>query len=192
MLLQEVNDLEYNVELTEEKKDGKKVKKIKLKGVFQKADTPNKNKRVYPKKVLEKVIKESQEALEERRMVGELDHPPEAKIHLDKISHVITKLEMRPDGVVYGEAEVLPTPAGRILEALIKSNVKLGISSRGYGSVKKSKEGLNEVQEDYKLITFDIVNDPSTPNAFPDPVLEHNEVVINTTTLQNIVGEVFK
>lgn len=171
-LLQEYNEFSYTLEeLNEEGKP----KKFKLKGVFQKSDTPNGNKRVYPRQVLEGAIQSVSSIVSEGRMLGELDHPDDAKIHLDKVSHKVTKLYMNNDGTVFGEAEVLNTPAGKILESLLQSGVKLGISSRGFGSTKESSNGLHEVQNDYKLVTFDIVSDPSTPGAFPNAVYEHNE-----------------
>jgi hypothetical protein len=139
------------------------------------ATSPNGNRRVYPRGILESAIQSTAQVVSEGRMLGELDHPDDAKIHLDKVSHKITKLDLDPtNGWVMGEAEVLQTPAGKILESLIKSGVKLGISSRGFGSVK-DRNGLNEVQEDFKLVTFDIVSDPSTPGAFPNAVYEHKE-----------------
>ncbi len=171
-LLQEINDFSYTLEELNE--DGMP-KSFKLKGIFQKSDTPNGNRRVYPKTVLEGAIQSVATSVSEGRMLGELDHPDDAKIHLDKVSHKITKLYMNPDGTVIGEAQVLSTPAGKILESLLQSGVKLGISSRGFGSTKEANGGLQEVQSDYKLVTFDIVSDPSTPGAFPNAVYEHNE-----------------
>lgn len=171
-LLQEYNEFSYTLEELNE--DGKP-KKFKLKGIFQKSDTPNGNKRVYPRPVLEGAVESVSSIVNEGRMLGELDHPDDAKIHLDKVSHKVTKLYMSGDGTVIGEAEVLNTPAGKILESLLQSGVKLGISSRGFGSTKEASNGLHEVQKDYKLVTFDIVSDPSTPGAFPSAVYEHNE-----------------
>lgn len=169
-ILQEVEQLNYEIE---ELNESGIPKKFKLKGIFQQGDTPNGNHRSYPSPVLEGAVNSVTKIVEEGRMLGELDHPADAKIHLDKVSHKITKLKM--DGnKVYGEAEVLQTPAGKILESLIKSGVKLGISSRGFGSTKEVN-GLQEVQDDYKLVTFDIVSDPSTPGAFPNAVYEHKE-----------------
>lgn len=171
-LLQEYNEFTYTLE---ELNESGAPKGFKLKGRFQAADTPNGNKRVYPKIVLEAALNSVSQVVSEGRMLGELDHPDDAKIHLDKVSHKVTKLYMDKDGTVMGEAEVLPTPAGKILEALLKSGVKLGISSRGFGSTKEAAGGLHEVQSDFKLVTFDIVSDPSTPGAFPKAVYEHNE-----------------
>ena len=155
-LLQEINNFDYVIEELNE--DGMP-KKFKLKGIYQAADTPNGNKRTYPRPVLEGAVNSVQSMVTERRMLGELDHPADAKVHLDKVSHVVTELRMEANGQVYGEAEVLPTASGKILEALLKSKVKLGISSRGFGSTKSTSTGLSEVQDDYKLVTFDMVSD---------------------------------
>jgi len=194
-ILQEFNEFSY--EIQELNEDGMP-KKFRLKGIFQKADTPNGNKRVYPKGILESAIRSTAQSVAEGRMLGELDHPDDAKIHLDKVSHKITKLSMDPtNGFMFGEAEVLSTPAGKILESLIKSGVKLGISSRGFGSVKPVN-GLNEVQEDFKLVTFDIVSDPSTPGAFPSAVYEHKEPTLEkideeyVTNLDFLVEEIME
>jgi len=171
-MLQEMNEFSYALEELNE--DGMP-KKLKIKGRFGLAGAVNGNHRFYPIPVLGEAVTMVQKTVGEKRMLGELDHPADAKIHLDKVSHVITKLEMRPDGEVYGEAEVLPTASGKILEALIRSGVKLGISSRGFGSTRDNSEGLQEVQSDYRLVTFDIVSDPSAPGAFPNPVYESKE-----------------
>lgn len=170
-ILQEFNTFDYEVK---ELNESGQPKKFRLKGLFQKGDTPNGNGRSYPANVLESAIRSVSPTVQEGRMLGELDHPEDAKVHLDKVSHKVTKLEMGSDGSVYGEAEVLSTPAGKILESLISSGVKLGISSRGFGSTKEVN-GLHEVQDDYKLVTFDIVSDPSTPGAFPKAVYENRE-----------------
>jgi hypothetical protein len=179
-ILQEYNEFAYEVQELNE--DGMP-KKFRLKGIFQKCDTPNGNGRVYPKRILEGALQSTAQAISEGRMLGELDHPDDAKIHLDKVSHKITSLKIDPtNGYMMGEAEVLQTPAGKILEGLIKSGVKLGISSRGFGSVK-DVNGLNEVQEDFKLVTFDMVSDPSTPGAFPNAVYEHKEQEVASVQL---------
>jgi hypothetical protein len=162
-------------------------KKFFMKGIFQKADTPNGNRRTYPRAVLENSLRSTKDLITEGRMLGELDHPDDAKIHLEKVSHKVTKLEMLPNGHMYGEAEVLQTPSGRILESLIRSGVKLGISSRGFGTVKENN-GLNEVQNDYKLVTFDIVSDPSTPGAFPNPVYENKQDVVESSKKEKVIS----
>ena len=172
MELREVNDFQYS--FRKELNENGEPKKFYLKGVFQAADTPNGNKRVYPRAVLESCIQKTNESVKSRQMLGELDHPDSAKINLEKVSHVVTRLEMTGDGKMYGEAEVLPTASGKILQSLLESNVRLGISSRGFGSTIQ-KEGLDEVQNDFNLVTFDIVSNPSTPGAYPNAVYESKE-----------------
>lgn len=190
-ILQEMNEFSYVLEELNE--DGVP-KKLKIKGRFGLAGAANGNRRIYPENVLGEAVNRVQSMVSEKRMLGELDHPADAKIHLDKVSHVITKLEMRQNGEVYGEAEVLPTAQGKILESLLKSGVKLGISSRGFGSTRDSSNGLQEVQGDYRLVTFDIVSDPSAPGAFPNPVYESKENISEikdvATTLANLLEEV--
>ena len=141
-------------------------KRIKVLGKFQKCDEQNNNGRVYPRKILENQVKAIQEKIGDRSLVGALDHPANDAIHLSQASHVITKLWVEKNGDVMGEAEILSTPNGKIVEALLNDNVKIGISSRGLGSVSEGTTG-KVVNEDFKLITFDLVSDPSTKDAFP-------------------------
>jgi Prohead core protein serine protease len=143
------------------------IKKLKLKGKFQKCDEQNNNGRIYPRKVLESQVKSLQGKIDERSLVGALDHPTNDTIQLSQASHLITKLEVLPNGDVIGEAEILSTPSGKIVEALINDGVKIGVSSRGLGTVSESKTG-KIVNEDFQLITFDLVSDPSTKGAFPE------------------------
>ena len=158
----------------------------KLRGLFHLAETKNANGRIYPKKILEREVRSIMPSIKDRRILGELDHPTDPRIHLDKSSHVITNLKMEGNKV-FGELEALKTPAGRILEGLIDSGVKLGISSRGLGSLREDKDA-KYVQEDYALVTWDIVPNPSTPgswlgesasNSSGDPIIIHidNEIV---------------
>lgn len=141
-------------------------KRLKVLGKFQKCDEQNNNGRVYPRKILESQVKAIQEKIGDRSLVGALDHPANDAIHLSQASHVITKLWVEKNGDVMGEAEILSTPNGKIVEALLNDNVKIGISSRGLGSVSEGTTG-KVVNEDFKLITFDLVSDPSTKGAFP-------------------------
>lgn len=182
-LLTEFQDFTY--EVLSEDRPGGGPKKTYLKGLFQHGGIKNGNSRVYPAQILEREINKNLDKIKGRNMLGELDHPTEGKIHLDKVSHVITELNMNPDGRVMGSLEVFDgpdelggTPKGRILGSLIKRGVRLGISSRGFGSTKENNE-TNEVQDDYKLITFDIVADPSTPGAFPSAVYEDKKETSN-------------
>jgi hypothetical protein len=146
-------------------------KTYKLKGPFLEASIKNKNGRVYPAVVLEREVKDFVTTkIKTRRSLGELDHPENPQINLERVSHVIEDLYM--DGNTgYGVAKILTdTPMGKIAQALVKEGILLGMSTRGVGSL----DG-DTVQEDYKLITIDIVADPSAPNAFVEGVLESKE-----------------
>lgn len=151
-------------------------------GVFQRADTKNANQRVYPKQLWNKVLQSEdvKQRLQNRQMYGMLGHPASGKTDPEKISHIVTKQELRSDGTIYGEADILDTPTGRIASTLIDAGAVLGISSRGDGTVEK-KGSHTEVQDDYKLETYDFVIKPSTPGAFPGIVegeQEENEKLI--------------
>ena len=144
---------------------------MKIEGVFQRAGTPNHNKRIYEKKLLVRELARLDESIKERRLMGELDHPAHDSIKLQNVSHLVTSLHM--DGsTMIGEAEILNTPAGQVAQALIRGGVKLGISSRGVGTLSEAGEGLKRVNDDFKLVTFDLVADPSTKGAFPALVNE--------------------
>ena len=140
---------------------------VYLVGICQKAGTKNGNGRVYRKETLQREIENYQKAIGERRSLGELDHPDDSVINLKNASHLVTKMWWDGDSVM-GKIEVLDTPSGKILKELVKSGVKLGISSRGLGSVKESN-GETIVEDDFQLICFDMVSEPSTPNAFLAP-----------------------
>ena len=140
--------------------------KIKVRGVFQRADEANSNGRVYPFKVLENQVNALQDKIKSRSLVGACDHPANDVIHLSQASHLITGLWMEGNEV-FGEAEILSTPAGQIIKALITDGVKVGISSRGLGSLSEGSNGHKVVNEDFRLLTFDIVADPSTRGAYP-------------------------
>ena len=164
MLLVECNVLE-KVEVINEGKEGNT--RLRLRGKFQQCDEQNNNGRIYPRKILEGQVKAIQEKIGDRSLVGALDHPANDAIHLSQASHLITGLNVDKDGSVIGECEILSTPNGKIVEALINDGVKIGISSRGVGSVTEGIKG-KIVNEDFKLITFDLVSDPSTRGAFPE------------------------
>jgi|TARA_R110000824_G_C15037144_1_gene660003 hypothetical protein len=137
---------------------------VMLSGIMQKADALNGNGRVYPLKVLQKEVKNYQKLVNERRALGELDHPDESVINLKNASHLVTKLWWDGDNVM-GKVQVLNTPSGNILKGLVESNVKLGISSRGLGTTDE-KSGKTYVNDDFQLICFDFVSEPSTPGAY--------------------------
>ena len=138
--------------------------KIVLRGVLQKSGTLNQNGRIYPKPILEREIRNYQKFIQENRALGECDHPDSSVVELKNASHIVRDAYMEDD-VVYGSVELLDTPAGKILQSLVESGVKLGISSRGVGSTKRQGE-YQVVQDDFQLICWDFVSEPSTPGAF--------------------------
>lgn len=167
---------------------------VKFRGKFQEADAVNKNKRTYPFDVLDTNVKAMMETIKRRSLLGELDHPTDSIVHYANASHVITKLWWEGNKLM-GEGEILPTPYGDILKALINSGVPIGISSRGVGSGKVNESGILVIGESYKLITFDAVADPSTWHAFQEKVVRRNESIAGESTkirkqLKNINYEV--
>jgi hypothetical protein len=138
--------------------------KIMLRGVIQRANTLNQNGRVYPRAILEREIINYQKFIKENRALGECDHPDTSVVELKNASHIVREARMEGE-TVYGTVELLDTPSGKILQSLIESGVTLGISSRGVGSTRQ-EDGHLVVQEDFQLICFDIVSEPSTPGAF--------------------------
>lgn len=142
-----------------------------VRGEFASYDRPTQNKRYYPEAVWKKEMKRLDEAMKDRRVFGELDHPSDGRTSLKRVSHIVTGMKLE-NGILIGEAEILPTKEGQQLEALLKSGCKVGVSSRGFGSVKTNDEGVDVVQEDYKLVTFDFVADPADSTAYPEAVFE--------------------
>tara|TARA_Y100000592_G_scaffold64149_1_gene99958 strand:+ start:637 stop:1233 length:597 start_codon:yes stop_codon:yes gene_type:complete len=135
-----------------------------MKGILQKAETLNQNGRVYPRVILEREIRNYQKFIKENRALGELDHPDSSVVELKNSSHIIREARMEGN-IVYGTVEILNTPSGKILQSLVESGVTLGISSRGVGSTKTDGD-LQIVQDDFQLICWDFVSEPSTPGAF--------------------------
>lgn len=161
-LLQDVFIVENLQVLTE----GKANDTMRIKGVFGRCNEKNNNGRIYPTSVLESQLSKVQPLIEERRLCGELDHPQNDTVKLSNASHLITKLEMKGNELI-GEAEILKTPAGLTAKALVEGGVKIGISSRGMGTLSEDAKGNKIVNEDFRLVTFDLVADPSTRGAFP-------------------------
>ena len=150
--------------------------KLVVKGILQRADTKNQNGRVYPKEILMREAKKySENFVKQKRAMGELDHPESSVVNLQNVSHNVTEMNFNGDDLV-GTVEVLTTPSGNILRELFKNGIKLGISSRGMGSVEPMNEnGAAEVQDDFELIAFDFVSNPSTHGAFLHPMNESIE-----------------
>ena len=164
------------VEFITEGKGAKK--KMYIEGTFLQGDIKNRNGRMYPISTLVKEVNRYNEAYTNKgRALGELGHPDGPTINLDRVSHKIVKLEQRGSNI-YGKAQLLETPMGKIAKSLINEGVKLGVSSRGVGSLKVNNEGVNVVGEDFMLATAaDIVADPSAPDAFVDGIMEGKEWV---------------
>lgn len=166
-------------ELTEDikyiKEDaGNNLKNYFIEGVFMQSDVKNKNGRIYPKNTLSKETNRYiTEYVNKGRALGELNHPTGPTVNLDRVSHIVK--ELYADGKnIYGKAKVLDTPMGKIVKNLIDEGAQLGVSTRGMGSLK-SKNGYQEVQEDFMLAAIDIVADPSAPNAFVNGIMEGRE-----------------
>jgi hypothetical protein len=162
-LLTEWTPFKYTSEMIKESREQNGGKVI-MKGILQKADTLNQNGRVYPKAILEREVRNYQKFIRENRALGECDHPDSSVVELKKVSHIIREAYM-DDGVCYGVVELLDTPMGKILQSLVESGVTLGISSRGVGSTKRDGD-IQVVQDDFQLICWDFVAEPSTPGAF--------------------------
>lgn len=181
MLLRDFNDFQPLQILSESK--GKN-KTMKVRGVFSEAEKKNGNGRVYPQALLEREVQKLQPLLADRRLCGELDHPNDEVVHLANVSHIITGLKMEESALI-GEAEFLDTPSGRILQELCKAGVRIGISSRATGSVEHDmREDAYVVQDNLKMITWDMVADPSCQNAFPE-LVEHKQLMENRTSLED-------
>ena len=176
--------------------------KLIVSGVLQRAEAKNQNGRVYPKETLmREAEKYSSVQIKERRALGELDHPDSSVVNLNNVSHNVLEMHWKDNDLV-GTVEVLGTPAGNILKELFKSGIKLGISSRGLGSVKEMNENDTvEVQPDFELIAFDFVSNPSTHGAFLSPTNEgklnegvgtRNGVCCHDCKVENIINDIFR
>ena len=179
MLLRDFNEFQPLQILSEAK--GKN-KSMKVRGIFSEAERKNGNGRIYPTQLLEREVQKLQPLLSERRLCGELDHPNDEVVHLSNVSHIITDLKMEGKALI-GEAEFLDTPSGRILQELVKAGVRIGISSRATGSVEHDmKEDAYMVQDNLRMITWDMVADPSCQNAFPS-LVEHKNLMENQRSM---------
>jgi len=157
--------------ITEASEDGKK--NVYIEGVFLQGGIKNRNGRMYPVETLAKEVERYNESyVKSGRALGELGHPDGPQINLDRVSHLITSLRQEGNNFI-GKAKLMDTPFGNIAKGLVSEGVKLGVSSRGMGSLKLNKEGINEVQDDFYLATAaDIVADPSAPDAFVNGIME--------------------
>ena len=161
-LITEWVNFEYDPKIIKEQRQAGQP--LIMKGILQKAETLNQNGRVYPKNILEREIRNYQKFIQENRALGELDHPDSSVVELKNASHNIKEAYMEGN-IVYGTVEILNTPSGKILQSLVESGVTLGISSRGVGSTR-TEGNMQIVQDDFQLICWDFVSEPSTPGAF--------------------------
>jgi len=172
-------------------------KPLIVSGVVQRAEVPNQNKRRYPRSVLEREVTNYQKKIKEKTALGELDHPDSSIINLLNVSHNFVDIGWNGNDVL-GKIEILSTPSGNILKELFKKGIKVGISSRGFGSVNEGQDGIVDVDDDFELLCFDFVSDPSTHGAFQKPLKEGlirsneeiqkmkiNEIVANIIELYN-------
>jgi len=162
-LLTEWLAFDYSPEMIKESRDANGGK-VLMKGVLQKADTLNQNGRIYPIEILDREVRNYQKFIKENRALGECDHPDSSVVELKNASHIVREAFIE-DGVCLGTVELLDTPSGKILQSLIESGVTLGISSRGVGSTQREGD-YDVVQDDFQLICWDFVSEPSTPGAF--------------------------
>ena len=184
LIAEHIQDVEYIIE------DKSGSKSMKIRGIFMQSEQKNRNGRVYPFNVLEKEVKRyNEEFIKQGRAFGELGHPDGPTVNLDRVSHMITRLE--PDGKNFmGEAKLLSTPMGEIAKALISDGGKLGVSSRGMGSLE-SRNGVNYVKDDFYLATAaDIVADPSAPQAFVEGIMENREWIYDSDKKQWIAYKI--
>lgn len=171
-LIKEISqELKY---ITEARENGKKG--IFIEGIFMQTEKQNRNGRMYRKGIMEKELQRYQTLINEKRSLGELGHPPNPTINLNQVSHLISSLKFEGNDVI-GRAKILDTPMGKIAQNFIEEGVRLGVSSRGLGSLKEVN-GINEVQDDFHLATVDIVADPSAPDAFVTGIMESAEWVL--------------
>ena len=180
LISEQIEDVEF---ITEELNEDTGKKSYRIKGVFMQSDVKNRNGRVYPQEILAKeVAKYNKNFIKEKRAFGELGHPDGPTVNLERVSHMIT--DLYPDGKNFiGEAKIMSTPMGEIVKNLMDEGAKLGVSSRGMGSLQ-SRGGTNYVKDDfYHATAADIVADPSAPNAFVEGIMEGKEWVWNNGAL---------
>lgn len=187
MLLEDVFIIE-NLQVLNEDRDKGQI--MKIRGVFQRADEENNNKRIYSKELLCREIEKLDEAMKGRRLMGELDHPQHDSVKLSNVSHLITKLDVKGNEII-GEAEILDTPMGKVAKALIEGGVQVGISSRGMGTLSEGQDGKRYVNEDFRLITWDLVADPSTRGAYPS-LAESRQSVLVEEIMNDVLPRVTK
>lgn len=184
-----ITETTLGVRLLTEEKDGKK--NYFIEGVFMQSETKNRNGRMYPSSVMSKEVgRYNTEYVAQNRAMGELGHPEGPTVNLERVSHIIKDLRLEGNDV-YGRAKILDTPYGKIVKNLMDEGAKLGVSSRGMGSLKE-QDGVNVVQEDFMLASVDVVADPSAPNAFVNGIMEGKEWIWDNGIIKPIQIENYK
>jgi len=184
-----ITETVQDINILTETKDGQK--HYFIEGVFMQAEAKNRNGRLYPMPVMEKELNRyTNEYVKTNRAMGELGHPEGPTVNLERVSHLIKDLHLEKKDV-YGKAKILDTPYGKIVRNLIDEGVKLGVSSRGMGSLKE-EDGVNVVQEDFMLAAVDVVADPSAPNAFVNGIMEGREWIWEGGVLKPVDVENYK
>lgn len=185
LITEEVENVEVIIESI------KGVKTLFIKGPFLQTEMANRNGRVYRRSIMEREVKRySEQYINKNRALGELGHPDGPAINLDRVSHAIVELVQEGNNFI-GKAKILPTPMGKIAESLLNSGVTLGVSSRGIGSLRETREGYKEVGEDFMLATAaDIVADPSAPDAFVQGIMEGVDWIWNNGILEQKISSI--
>jgi len=186
-----ITELNENIEYVTEEKDGKK--SLYIHGPFMMAEVKNKNGRIYPKDILmNEVTRYNEKYVKAKRAFGELGHPEGPTVNLERVSHMIT--ELKPEGSdVKGRAKIMDTPYGNIVKNLINEGAKLGVSSRGMGTLAAGRSGAQEVQKDFYLATAaDIVADPSAPAAFVEGIMEGKEWIWSNGIIKEVTVNSYK
>lgn len=184
-----ITETVQDINVLTEEKNGQK--HYFIEGVFMQAETKNRNGRVYPVSVLEKELgRYNNEYVKQNRAMGELGHPDGPTVNLERVSHIIKDLRLEGNDI-YGKAKILDTPYGKIVKNLMDEGAKLGVSSRGMGSLKE-EDGVNVVQEDFMLAAVDVVADPSAPNAFVNGIMEGREWIWDGGVLKPVEVENYK
>lgn len=184
-----ITETTLGVNFLTEVKDGEK--NYFIEGVFMQAETKNRNGRIYPAKVMGKEIERyNTEYVQQNRAMGELGHPEGPTVNLERVSHIIKDLRVEGNDI-YGKAKIMDTPYGKIVKNLMVEGAKIGVSSRGMGSLKEH-DGANIVQEDFMLAAVDVVADPSAPNAFVNGIMEGREWIWENGLLKPMVIETYK
>lgn len=183
-------DIDQPIEMLVEETNGKKNHYIT--GIFMQAEQKNRNGRIYPRSIMERELAAYQKLVDGKRALGELNHPQSPAVNPERASHLVTELRFDENNNVIGKAKLLSAPMGLIAKSLIEDGVQLGVSTRGMGSVKMNRQGINEVQSDFRLCAVDIVSDPSGPDCWVAGIMEGVEWLYDEKTGMYQVAEDMK